>query len=218
MIPLDLENLRRSYEESSLSDQDLLENPIQQFEVWFAEAQSAPSADWFEANAMTLATADASGSVSARIVLLKQVSEEGFVFFTNYESDKGKQLAENPQASLVLYWPHVERQVRIEGTVSKTDAETSDRYFHARPVGSQCGAVASAQSRPLADRQLLVDESLKLAEQYGDAEIPRPDYWGGFVLAPSRVEFWQGRPSRLHDRFLYSQLEDESWKIERLAP
>lgn len=217
---MDLENLRRSYEENSLEVDDLDVDPIRQFKTWFQESQDAPSADWFEPNAMTLSTSSDDGHVSSRIVLLKQVTEEGFVFFTNYDSDKGKHLASNPRASLVFYWPHVERQVRVDGKVLKTDAETSSRYFHARPRGSQCGAVASQQSRVLENRKELVEAAMKVAEQFDGQEIPCPDYWGGYVVQPSRIEFWQGRPSRLHDRFVYLP-DSESpagWKAQRLAP
>jgi len=221
---MDLENLRRSYEESSLVSDDLAKSPIQQFETWFQVAQETTAPDWLEINAMTLATA-VDGRVSARVVLLKQFSASGFVFFTNYDSDKGRQLALNPLASLVFYWPHVERQVRIEGQVSKTDSATSDHYFHARPRGSQLGAVASPQSRSIASREELVEATMKLAEQNEGGKIPRPDYWGGFLLKPNRMEFWQGRPSRLHDRFVYeiveatdNQAASENWSLQRLAP
>ena len=216
---MDLENLRRSYEESSLNSGDLAQSPIQQFETWFQVAQETSAPDWLEMNAMTLATA-ANGRVSARVVLLKQFSASGFVFFTNYDSDKGQQLAQNPFASLVFYWPHVERQVRIEGQVSKTDSATSDHYFHARPRGSQLGAVASPQSKSIASREELVEATMQIAEQNEGSEVPRPDYWGGYVLQPNRMEFWQGRPSRLHDRFVYEREDaaSENWTLRRLAP
>ena len=215
---MDLENLRRSYEESSLKSEDLAECPFQQFESWFQHAQSASAPDWFEVNAMTLATASPD-RVSSRIVLLKQFGPDGFVFFTNYMSEKGRQLAANPLASLVLYWPHVERQVRVEGEVAKTSAEVSDTYFHARPQSSQLGAVASPQSSKISSREELIESTMELAKQYGDEEVPRPEHWGGYVLKPVRIEFWQGRPSRLHDRFVYErQPGQESWNLERLAP
>lgn len=213
-----LENLRRNYDESALDLPDLAESPIAQFSQWFEQARQAESADWFEANAMTLATADTDGRVSARIVLLKQFSEAGFAFFTNYQSAKAKQLADNPCASLLFYWPHVERQVRIEGKVCKTDSETSDTYFHERPRGSQIGAVASPQSSPLKDRDELEQVVEKLTNQFGDEPIPRPDYWGGYQVVPVSFEFWQGRPSRLHDRFTYAKQSDGTWCITRLAP
>ncbi len=167
---------------------------------------------------MTLATADERGFVTARIVLLKGYSEAGFMFFTNYDSAKGQQLLENPRASLVFYWPHVERQIRVNGSVTKTEAATSDKYFHARPRGSQLGAVASAQSQPLADRQSLEQQAAELDQRYADQEIPRPDYWGGYLLEPDSLEFWQGRNNRLHDRFSYDLEAGGKWKITRLAP
>ncbi len=215
---MNIENLRRQYADEALGAEELHQDPIAQFTAWFDDAQSAESADWFEPNAMTLATSDLSGQVSARIVLLKNISPSGLTFFTNYQSNKARQLLENPRASLVFYWPHRERQVRIEGQVSKTDAATSDEYFHARPRESQLGAIASPQSQPLADRKTIEAETKKLASEYGDQEIPRPEYWGGYLLQPNRFEFWQGRPSRLHDRLVYTRQPDKNWTITRLAP
>ena len=216
---MNLENLRRSYLDRPSDIGDFEPDPVEQFRQWFAQAQTAPSADWFEPNAMTLASADTSGRVSARIVLLKKITAEGFTFFTNYLSDKAQQFDCNPQASLVFYWPHIERQVRVEGTVSKTDSQTSDSYFQQRPRDSQMGAVVSPQSKPVADRVTLENAILELARRYGEAEIPRPEYWGGYMLSPYRMEFWQGRPSRLHDRFLYTRNSPlDGWTITRLAP
>lgn len=213
-----MQDLRRNYAEGQLDISDLASEPIEQFSRWFAQAQAAESADWFECNAMTLATADRKGAVSARIVLLKKVSPEGFAFFTNYDSAKAAQLAANPQASLVFYWPHLERQIRIEGLVAKTDSATSDEYFHERPRGSQVGAVASPQSREISSRDELEASVQQLTAKLGDGPIERPEYWGGFVLSPTSVEFWQGRPSRLHDRFLYTPQGEGGWTIKRLAP
>lgn len=216
---MNIENLRRNYLVNSLDSENLLHDPVEQFANWFDAARETPSADWFEANAMTLATSDSAGRVSARTLLLKKYSAEGFVFFTNYESDKANQLSQNPNASLLFYWPHVERQVRIEGSVTKTDHATSDEYFHERPRGSQCGAIASPQSRPLPDRDELEQMAEEIAERYAGQEIPRPEYWGGYLLNPVRFEFWQGRSNRLHDRFAYERDADgQTWKITRLAP
>lgn len=238
-----MKELRRNYEMKSLELENLAVEPIAQFERWFDEAQAVERPDWLEINAMTLATYDKSAQqVAARIVLLKFVDDRGFTFFTNYDSDKGRQLGAHPQASLVIYWPHVERQVRVQGHVTLTDAATSTRYFHARPRASQLGAAASHQSTPVADRQVLEQEVARLDALYQGIEVPRPDAWGGYVLRPTAVEFWQGRRDRLHDRFLYRQIDDEAaqtgqgvysgldggrkisaaaatrWTIERLSP
>jgi pyridoxamine 5'-phosphate oxidase len=167
---------------------------------------------------MTLATATRNGEVSARIVLLKSFDERGFCFFTNYESKKGKMLTENPHAALVFYWQPLDRQVRIEGTVTKMSAEESDAYFRSRPADSQIGALASPQSQTIPNRDFLESRFKQLEEQHNDNIIPRPANWGGYRLAPTSIEFWQGQPSRLHDRLVYRKLDDGRWKIERLAP
>jgi pyridoxamine 5'-phosphate oxidase len=218
-----MRDLRRNYELKALNREDLFPDPIEQFHHWFADAQAAERPNWLELNAMTLATYDIDAQqVSARMVLLKHVDAHGFTFFSNYDSDKGRQLASHPSASLVLYWPHIERQVRVQGTVTKTDIETSARYFHARPRSSQLGAAASMQSAPVADRHVLEAEVARLDKLYQGREIPRPEHWGGYVVSPCSIEFWQGRRDRLHDRFLYRResaaLEDRSWAIERLSP
>lgn len=215
---MDIEGFRRNYQESSLDIKDLSPDPIEQFRAWFKVAEESPSAEWFESNAATLATAGADGDVSARIILLKQFGPEGFAFFTNYMSDKAKQIAENPHASLVFYWPHVEKQIRIDGRVTKTDAKTSDKYFHARPRGSQIGAVASPQSKSVTDRDELEAAVKKITDEVGEGPITRPEHWGGYLLVPECMEFWQGRPNRLHDRFRYHPKGDASWSITRLAP
>ncbi|MEM8736533.1 MAG: pyridoxamine 5'-phosphate oxidase [Planctomycetota bacterium] len=218
---MDLENLRRSYDEKSLDQQDLQACPFLQFADWFEEAENSESAEWFEVNAMTLATSDGAGRVSSRIVLLKKVTDEGFVFFTNYQSDKGQQIASCPMGSLVFYWPHVERQIRIEGSIERVSAELSDQYFHSRPRGSQLGAMASPQSQQLKSRDELIDVTMKLAEQYEQEEaLPRPEHWGGYELIADRIEFWQGRPSRLHDRFVFTKdtSSQSGWNVGRLAP
>lgn len=209
-----LQDLRQEYRSAELAETDVENNPILQFKKWFTEAVDAKL---FEPNVMTLATANASGKPSARILLLKGFDEDGFVFFTNYNSDKGKDLAENPQASLVFFWPELERQVRIDGLVNKIAAEDSTAYFHSRPVGSQIGATASPQSSVIPNREVLEEKVKQLTAEFEGKEIPRPLHWGGYLLSPTHIEFWQGRPSRLHDRINYHFVEG-SWIINRLAP
>lgn len=217
-----MQHLRRSYERAALNREDLSTCPLEQFQRWFQEVESIERPDWLEINAMTLATLDRStGQVFARIVLLKSATPTGFHFFTNYDSDKGRQLAGHPLASLVIYWPHLERQVRVQGSVSKTDRATSESYFQARPRNSQLSAAASQQSAPLIDRKLLEEEVRRLDELYKDQPVPCPENWGGFSLRPHEIEFWQGRPDRMHDRLVYrlsKQATNSSWSIERLAP
>jgi len=209
-----LQNLRQDYRSAELSEQDIDQNPIQQFKTWF---QQALDAKLYEPNVMTLATATAAGIPSARIVLLKGFDDAGFVFYTNYESHKGRELEENPNAALVFFWAELERQVRIEGTVSKVDPSVSTAYFHARPHGSQIGAMVSPQSQVIKSRAELENHIVILKEKYADQEVPRPDHWGGYVVKPTSMEFWQGRPSRLHDRIRY-KLVGGNWIIDRLAP
>jgi pyridoxamine 5'-phosphate oxidase len=209
-----LQNLRQDYRSAELSEQDIDQNPIAQFKTWF---QQALDAQLYEPNVMTLATASAEGVPSARIVLLKGLDEEGFVFYTNYESHKGRELQENPYAALVFFWAELERQVRIEGTVSKVDPVISTAYFHSRPHGSQIGAMVSPQSQVIKSRTELENHIIILKEKYEGQEVPRPEHWGGYVVKPSTIEFWQGRPSRLHDRIRYKFI-DGSWIIDRLAP
>lgn len=209
-----LQNLRQEYRSAALSEAEVEKDPIAQFAKWFTDALSA---QLFEPNVMTLATADKTGKPAARIVLLKGFDEQGFTFYTNYDSHKGHDLEENPRAALVFFWPALERQVRIEGTVTKTSAEMADRYFHSRPAGSQIGAIASPQSTVLADRHILENKVQELTQQYENKDIPRPAHWGGYVVSPVNIEFWQGRPSRLHDRINY-QLTEGQWSISRLAP
>ncbi|NUQ78160.1 MAG: pyridoxamine 5'-phosphate oxidase [Polyangiaceae bacterium] len=190
-------------------------DPIRQFQSWYREAEATPMR---EPTAMTLATAGPDGRPSARIVLLKAADARGFVFFTNYLSRKGGDLEQNPWAALLFYWPDLERQVRIEGRVEKISEEESDAYFKARPRGSQIGAWASEQSRPIESRRELERRVEELAATYRDREIPRPPHWGGFRLSPVAIELWQGRLDRLHDRVLYSRADDGGWTRERLSP
>lgn len=209
-------DLRQNYALAGLAKADLDLDPIKQFQVWF---QQALDADVIEPNAMTLATATIDGKPTARIVLLKGVSEAGFVFYTNYESQKGQQLIANPYAALVFLWHKLERQVRIEGKVEQLSTTESAEYFHSRPQASQLGAWASNQSRIIPNRQVLEQKLADLQQQYSDdATIPLPEHWGGFRVIPNRIEFWQGRPSRLHDRLVYDLQGDGSWVINRLAP
>ncbi len=212
-----LEDLRKNYSSRKLDKTMVLPDPIDQFKAWFQEAIDVMGRR--EPNAMTLATATSDGFPSARIVLLKGVSQDGFVFYTNYVSRKGQELAENPKAALVFFWEPLERQVRIEGTLTKMSAADSERYFQTRPKKSQIGAHVSQQSVVIADRSVLEQEAERLTEEYKGVEVlPCPDHWGGFVLKPSSVEFWQGRPNRLHDRLLYVVEEGGAWSLERLAP
>jgi pyridoxamine 5'-phosphate oxidase len=207
-------NLRKEYLSPDLHRADMHPDPIMQFNAWFAEAQAIET---IEANAMTLCTASPDGRPSARIVLLKGVEDGGFYFYTNFESDKGRQLAANPWAALVFWWPALARQVRIEGQASRAEAETSAAYFGSRPRGSQLGAWASPQSRVIESRASLEQNLSDAAGRFEGAEVPRPPHWGGFRVDPVQVEFWQGRPDRLHDRFRYRN-QGGSWHLERLAP
>jgi pyridoxamine 5'-phosphate oxidase len=208
-------DLRRDYTKSGLRRADLDADPIAQFSKWFQQALDAKLP---EPNAMTLATADDHGRPSARIVLLKNVDANGFTFFTNYESRKGRELTANPHAALVLYWAELERQVCITGTVTKVSREISAKYFGSRPKGSRLAAWVSAQSEAVTDRAALEKKLEAVAAKYPGDDVPLPPYWGGYLLTPDAVEFWQGRPSRLHDRFSYMRQADNSWKLERLAP
>lgn len=212
---MNIADLRQNYTRAGLIEADAAIDPFQQFHTWF---QATLSAQILEPNAMTLATTNADGKPSARIVLLKDFDVRGFVFYTNYESLKAQQLSENPYAALVFWWGELERQIRIEGRVEKVRPDESDRYFQSRPIGSQIGAWVSNQSRVVASRDVLENKQLELEKEYQDREIPRPPHWGGFRVVPSVIEFWQGRPSRLHDRLRYSLQDDGSWLRERLAP
>lgn len=211
----DLASLRQEYGARGLVESDLLPDPIVMFRSWFDEAVRAGVA---EPNAMTLATATPDGVPSARIVLLKGVDDGGFVFFTNYESAKGRVLAQNPRAALVFFWRELERQVRVRGPVSRVSAEESDRYFESRPAGARLGAWASHQSEILQGREELERALRDVTEQFEGAAVPRPAHWGGYRVRPERIEFWQGRPSRLHDRIEYARASDDSWSRVRLSP
>ncbi len=209
-----LADLRKTYARESLTESAVDPDPIIQFRTWMNEALDA---ELPEPNAMTVATVGADGKPSARVLLIKGVDQRGFVFFTNYESHKGRDLEANPHASLVFYWIELERQVRIDGRVEKLPEEESDGYFDSRPLDSRIGAWASNQSRELSSRLALVANAAKYAARYA-MNPPRPPHWGGYVVIPEAIEFWQGRPSRLHDRILYTCQPDGSWKIVRLAP
>ena len=207
-------DLRLNYTRQSLLEANIRPDPIQQFQTWFDQAVEA---NLLEPNAMTLATASPNGTPSARIVLLKGVDQRGFVFYTNYNSQKGQELAANPQAALVFLWGELERQVRVAGAVEKIADQETEAYFNSRPHSSQLGAWASDQSCVIPNREGLEQRLTDLTEQYQDQAVPRPLHWGGFRVIPQEIEFWQGRPSRLHDRLRY-RLEADHWIVERLSP
>lgn len=207
--------LRKDYTLQGLRETDIDLNPFQQFQKWFDQAIAAQLP---EPNAMTLATATQEGKPSARMVLLKNFDERGFVFYTNHKSHKGQELANNPHAALVFWWAELERQVRIEGCVEKVSDQESDEYFHSRPFSSRLGAWTSEQSQVISSREILELRLQELKTEYENKEVQRPPHWGGYRVIPTGIEFWQGRPSRLHDRLHYRQLDDGSWGVERLSP
>ena len=211
---MSIADIRKDYQLKSLTEAEVAKDPFAQFSVWWDEAVGS-AID--EVNAMALSTVSAEGRPSSRIVLLKGFDEQGFVFFTNYNSDKGKQIEQQQFVSLLFFWKELERQVRIEGIATKVDPDESDAYFNSRPVGSRLGAWASPQSQKITDRSILEQALESVKAEYGELTIPRPPHWGGYRVTPSRIEFWQGRSSRLHDRILYEQV-DGNWQISRLAP
>ncbi len=212
----DLGNYRKTYEKSELMEDSVSDNPMQLFQTWFHETEQSDSVD--EPNAMTVSTLGLDGYPKSRVVLLKKYTYEGFIFYTNYESEKGKAIATNPQVCISFFWPAMERQIIIKGNAEKIAENLSDGYFESRPDGSKLGAMASDQSTVIASREVLENKLKQLEEQYKEKEIQRPKNWGGFIVKPISIEFWQGRPNRLHDRIRYSLQESYDWKIERLAP
>jgi pyridoxamine 5'-phosphate oxidase len=212
----DLSNYRKSYEKSALLEDQIPEDPINLFHKWFYEAEDLNAAD--EVNAMSVSTIGLDGFPKTRVVLLKKFNEEGFIFYTNYNSEKGKAIIENPNVCLSFFWPTVERQIIIKGKAEKTTATISDNYFASRPDGSKLGALVSPQSEVILNREFLENSLIELEKEWEGKEIERPSHWGGFLVRPFEVEFWQGRPNRLHDRIRYQLQNEYDWKIDRLAP
>ncbi|TCI92632.1 pyridoxamine 5'-phosphate oxidase [Tenacibaculum sp. M341] len=212
----DLSDYRKSYEKFELVEDKCPDNPITLFENWFAFADASETVE--EANAMNISTIGLDGFPKNRVVLLKQFSNEGFIFYTNYNSEKGKAIANNPNVCLSFFWPSLERQIIIKGQVAKVTEEVSDTYFNSRPKGSRLGAWASNQSEVVASRVILEDALKAKEEEYEEKEVVRPKHWGGYIAKPVSIEFWQGRPNRMHDRVRYQLEKDFSWKLERLAP
>lgn len=212
-----LEQIRKEYEDRGIDASELDDNPFSEFQLWLDRAIENSPGPWFEANAMTLSTSDSSGIVTSRTVLLKQNNRKGFVFFTNYDSEKGKQIEENADVALLFHWHYLGQQVRIRGKASKTDRAISETYFHSRPRGSQLSAAVSSQSEVIKSRSDLENKVTELKREIGDGQVPLPDTWGGYLVEPVEFEFWQGRTNRLHDRIRY-RMDSNSWLKERLAP
>lgn len=212
----DLSNYRKSYDKNELLENNLPKNPIDLFDIWFKELENQNTTE--EVNAMTIASIGLDGFPKSRVVLLKNLSNQGFVFYTNYDSEKGKAILQSPKVCLSFFWHSLERQVIIKGVAEKVSEETSKTYFKSRPIGSQLGAIVSNQSEVIPNRGFLEEKLLDLEKQYENQEIPKPDFWGGFIVKPISIEFWQGRPNRLHDRIRFELQEDKSWKTDRLSP
>ncbi|MBC8768728.1 pyridoxamine 5'-phosphate oxidase [Arenibacter sp. BSSL-BM3] len=212
----DLGNYRKSYEKSALTEEVISDNPMELFQKWFYEVEASEGVD--EPNAMTVSTIGLDGYPKNRVVLLKKYTFEGFIFYTNYESEKGRAIAHNPNMCISFFWPNMERQIIIKGKAEKIAENLSDGYFESRPDGSKLGAIVSNQSQVIPSREFLEKKLKDLEKEYENKEIERPKYWGGFIVKPISMEFWQGRPNRLHDRIRYSLQDNFDWKIERLAP
>lgn len=212
----DLGNYRKSYEKSALMEDNISDNPIQLFQTWFYEVEQSEGID--EPNAMTVSTIGKDGYPKSRVVLLKKYTYEGFIFYTNYESEKGKAMAINANVCISFFWPNLERQIIIKGKAEKIAKNLSDGYFESRPKGSKLGAIVSEQSSVISSRAVLEEKLQELEKEYQAKEVDRPDNWGGYIVKPCSIEFWQGRPNRLHDRIRYTLENKLDWKIERLAP
>ncbi|MBT8125689.1 MAG: pyridoxamine 5'-phosphate oxidase [Gammaproteobacteria bacterium] len=212
---INIKDLRQNYETRTLEEDNVNKDPFKQFQLWMDEALAA---DFVEPNAMNVATVNKDGDISSRMVLLKGFDEKGFVFFTNYQSNKANDLASINKAALNVWWDKLHRQVRVNGAVEKVSREETVKYFHSRPRGSQIGAVASQQSRVIKNHVMLEEEYKKIESQFEGQEIPCPEHWGGYRVIPEQFEFWQGRPNRLHDRLRYAKTDSDEWKIERLSP
>lgn len=212
----DLGDYRKSYEKSALIEDSISDNPMQLFQNWFYEVEASDGVD--EPNAMTVSSIGLDGFPKSRIVLLKKYTHEGFIFYTNYTSEKGKAIAINPNVCISFFWPNLERQIIIKGTAEKIAENLSDGYFESRPDGSKLGAIVSDQSSVIPSREFLEERLKALEEEYEGKEIERPEFWGGYLVKPISMEFWQGRPNRLHDRIRFALQDDLNWKMERLAP